>query len=72
MQGEGSQPKRAPHVHVCPHATGAGASVPFPGAGAIAGRARQSPFPMVSVQEEMSDGFFLFYLFLVNLGFVPL
>ena len=54
MQGGGSQPKKALHVHVCPHAANAGASAPFPGAGAIAGRARQSPFPMVSVQERMS------------------
>jgi hypothetical protein len=69
MQGEGSQRKRVPHVHVCPHATCAGASAPFPGAGAIAGRARQSPFPMVSVQEGMSDGFLLFFLFFSKLSF---
>ncbi len=65
MQGGAPQPKRLPHVHVCPHATGASAAAPFPGAGAIAGRARQSPFPMVSVQERMSDRFLLSYFLML-------
>jgi hypothetical protein len=51
LQGESPGPKKAVHHHVCPHAVGGGdVSSPAPGVGDIAGRARQSPFPLISVQ----------------------
>ena len=46
-QGGASVSKRAAHPHVCPHQTAISGGATAAG---IAGRARVSPFPMISVQ----------------------